>query len=137
MPLSARFQHVSPATVRFWAMVDSGVLALALPWTATLFLGALYWFNGLLGHEDQAPVFGTLQMFFVNLSGVMVGVWVAARLLNPVGMMALVDGIGRLLVALLLVGYILGAGAPPILWFFVFTEVLGAIPQLRACLRRP
>lgn len=134
---ASRFAHVAPGRVRFWAMIDSGVLALATPWTATLFLGALYWVNGLLGYEATAPAFGTLQMFFVNLSGVMVGVWVVARLLNPAGIMALVDGIGRLLVALLLIAYILGAGAPPVLWFFVFTEVIGAIPQLRACLSKP
>lgn len=131
---ASRYEHVAPATVRFWAMIDSGVLALATPWTATLFLGALYWFNGLLGYESTAPAFGTMQMFFVNLSGVMVGVWVVARLLHPVGILALVDGVGRLLVALLLIAYLLAADAPPVLWFFVFTEAVGAIPQLRACL---
>lgn len=137
MAPTSRFEPVSPSLVRFWALVDAGVIALATPWTAQWFLGLLFWINGLLGADAQPPDFGPLQMFFVNLSGVMVGVWAAARLLHPVGILALIDGVGRLVVAVLLIGFVVGAGAPPVLWLFVVTEVAGAIPQLRACLRRP
>lgn len=137
MSLETRFRHVSPRTVRFWAMLDSGVLALALPFTATLFLNAIYWLNGLLGFEATAPTFGAIQMFFVNLSGVLVGVWVAARLLMPVGLLAFIDGVGRSLVALLIVWFVLTQDAPPILWVFVFTEGIGAVAQLHACLAAP
>lgn len=134
MNLQTRFQHVSPRTVRFWAMLDTGVLSLALPFTATLFLNALYWINGLLGGEATAPAFGALQMFFVNLSGVLVGVWVAARLLMPIGLLAFIDVIGRTAVALLIVWFVLALDAPPVLWLFVFTEGIGAVAQLRACI---
>ena len=135
--LAERFEHVSLTTVRFWATIDSGVLALATPWTASWFLQALYWFNGWLGGAASPPDFGAMQMFFVNLSGVMVAVWVIARWLHPIGLMALIDGAGRLVVAALLIAYILWTDAPPALWFFVFTETVGAVPQLRACLAAP
>ena len=136
-PIQQRFQHVSARTVRFWALIDSGVIALALPFTATLFLSAIYWLNGLLGGEVEVPAFGAIQMFFVNLSGVLVGVWVAARLLMPVGLLAFIDGIGRTVVALLIIWFVLAQQAPPVLWFFVFTEGVGAVAQLRACFATP
>ena len=137
MNLETRFRHVSPRTVRFWAMVDSGVLALALPYTATLFLSAIYWLNSLLGGEAVVPAFGAIQMFFVNLSGVLVGVWVVARLMMPIGLMAFIDAVGRTLVALLIVWFVLAQQAPPVLWLFVFTEGIGAVVQLRACFAAP
>jgi hypothetical protein len=129
--------HVPASTVRFWAMLDTGVLSLALPFTAKLFIGGLYWLNGLFGGASEAPVFDSLALFFVNLSGVMVLVWVAARLLHPIGLLALVDSIGRVLVSLLIAYYILVEGAIPVLWLFVGTEMAGAIAQGRAVLRRP
>lgn len=127
--------QVPARTVRFWAMVDSGVASLALPITAQWFLGAMYFFNGLLGYADTAPSFDGLHMFFVNLSGVMVALWVIVRLLRPDGLMAWVDSWGRLAVSALLIWTLLAADGPPILWFFVFTELLGAAAQFRACLR--
>lgn len=129
--------HVPAATVRFWALLDTGVLSLALPFTAPLFLSGLYWLNGLLGGESSPPVLPPMAMFFVNLSGVMVLVWIAARLLHPVGLLALVDTVGRLLVSALIAYYVLVEGAIPVLWLFVGTELAGAIAQGRAVLRRP
>ncbi|MDH4459272.1 MAG: hypothetical protein QE272_11260 [Nevskia sp.] len=129
--------HVPAATVRFWALLDTGVLSLALPFTAPLFLGGLYWLNGLLGGVSSAPPLDPLALFFVNLSGVLVLVWVAARLLQPIGLLALIDAVGRVLVSLLIAYYIVIEGAIPALWLFVGTEMAGAIAQGRAVLRRP
>lgn len=129
--------HVPAATVRFWALLDTGVLSLALPFTAPLFISGLYWLNGLLGGVSTAPAFDPLALFFVNLSGVMVLVWVAARLLHPVGVLALIDTLGRLLVSALIAYYIVVEGAIPVLWLFVGTEMAGAIAQGRAVLQRP
>ncbi|MGQ0697331.1 MAG: hypothetical protein ACT4PZ_03710 [Panacagrimonas sp.] len=128
-----RFDHVSPKTVRFWAMIDTGVIALALPVTAKAFLGLIYWVNGLLGFDSVVPEFAAIQMFFVNLSGVLVAVWAIARLVHPIGLMAFIDSIGRIAVALLICWFVLVERAPPVLWFFVFTEGIGAVAQLRAC----
>lgn len=134
---TVRYDHVSPKTVRFWAMLDSGVLALALPITAKAFLGVIYWVNGRLGFDHAMPAFEPIHMVFVNMLGVLVAVWVAARLLHPVGLMAMIDAVGRTAVALLLAYVIVVQAAPPVLWLFVFTEGIGAVAQFRACLRRP
>lgn len=129
-------EHVPPRTVRFWALFDTGVLALALPFTAPLFLRGLYWLNGMLGRTAAVPALDPLAMFFVNLSGLMVLVWIVARLLHPSGTMALIDTIGRCAVSLLIAYYIVAEDLIPILWLFIGTEMAGAIAQLRAMLPR-
>ncbi len=126
------FDRVNPRTVRFWALIDSSIAALALPPTATAFIGALYWINGRLGGAATPPGFDPLALFFVNLSGVLVLVWVAARLLRPLGIFALIDAIGRVAVSALIAYYILRENVIPVLWFFVGTEMIGAIAQIRA-----
>ncbi len=130
-----RLNHVSPATIRFWALLDTSVIALALPVTAQLFLGVIYWLNGLMGFDHVMPAFAPIHMFFVNLSGILVAVWAFARLLNPTGLLGLIDAIGRSAVAMLIVWFIIIEDAPPALWLFVATEGLGAIAQFRACLK--
>mgnify|MGYP006138192393 CR=1 FL=1 len=50
--------------------------------------------------------------------------------------MAVIDGWGRLYVALVLVWFIVGLDGPPVLWLFVFTEGAGAVAQLRAAYGR-
>lgn len=136
-----RFDHIPARTVRFWALLDSAVGGLvALPFGAQLFVGFVYWLNGLLGGTATAPVFEPFQLLFVCLMGALVTVWVAARLLHPTGLMAVIDGWGRSYIALLLVYFILVQDAPVVLWFFVFTEGIGAVAQLRAAYapaRRP
>ena len=132
-----RFAHVSPRTVRFWAWIDTSVIVLALPITAKAFLALIYGLNGLLGFEADVPAFGAIQMFFVNLAGMLVAVWAIARLVHPIGLLAFIDAIGRSAVALLIVWYVLVENAPQALWLFVFTEGVGAVAQLRACLREP
>lgn len=129
--------HVSPTTVRFWAMLDTSVIALATPFSAKLFLAMIYWLNAQLGFDQVMPGFAPIQVFFVNLSGILVAVWAVARLLNPSGLMGLIDAVGRSAVALLIVWFVLTQDAPPALWFIVLTEGLGAVAQYRACLHRP
>ena len=132
-----RFDHVSPGTVRLWAWIDTSVIVLALPFTAKAFLSVVYGLNGLLGFDSTVPAFGAIQMFFVNLAGMLVAVWAIARLLHPVGVLGFIDAVGRSAVGLLIVWYVVVEGAPPALWFFVATEWIGAIAQFRACLSTP
>ncbi len=127
------FAHIPSSTVRFWAWLDSAVTwSLALPPMAPKFIGFLYWLNGLIGGTATAPVFEPIHILFVSLTGSLVSVWVIARLLNPAGVLAVVDGWGRLWVGATIVWIIVAMGGPPVLWMFVFTEWIGAFAQLRA-----
>lgn len=130
------FNHIPASTVRFWAWLDSAVTwMLAIPALAPHFLGGLYWLNGLLGGATQPPEFQPIHLLFVSLTGSLVSVWVIARLLHPVGLLAVIDGWGRLWVGASLV-WILLLGGPPVLGLFVLTEWAGAAAQLRAAYRK-
>ena len=128
-----RYDHIPARTVRFWAWLDSAVTwMLALPPLAPKFIATLYWLNGLIGGNPVAPAFEPIHLLFVCLTGALVSVWVIARLLHPVGLLAVIDGWARLYVAFVLVWFIVGMDGPSVLWLFVFTEGAGAVAQLRA-----
>lgn len=133
----SRFDHIPAKTVRFWALLDSAVTwMLAVPPLAPYFLNSIYWLNGLLGGASAPPAFEPIQLLFVSLTGSMVSVWVIARWLNPTGLMAVIDGWGRLWVGASLI-WIIALGGPPVLWLFVLTEWAGSVAQLRLAYRRP
>jgi hypothetical protein len=126
-------EPISPKTIRFWAWVDSSVTwTLALPPMAEVFIRTLYRINGWIGGESIAPAFLPVQLFFVSLSGVLISLWVLARLLHPAPLFALLDGWGRVAVSALLIYFVFVTGAPKVLLLFVITEMAGAIAQLRA-----
>ena len=117
--------------MRFWAIVDSSLsYTLALPPLAQHFISLLYSINGKLGGSPTAPAFTPLQLFFVCLSGTLIGLWCIARYLKPIGLFALIDGWGRVWISLLIVWFVAVEGAPRVLLLFVVTEMLGAIAQL-------
>lgn len=128
-----RFQHIPAKTVRFWAWLDTAVTwMLSIPPLAPKFIAGIYWLNGLLGGTGTPPVFEPIHIVFLSLTGSLVSVWVLARLLNPVGLMSVIDGWGRLWIGATLIWIIVAMGGPPVLWCFVFTEWIGAFAQLRA-----
>lgn len=128
-----KYDHVSAGTIRFWAFLDTSVIALAIPLTANAFLSLLYGLNSAMGLAHEQPEFAPIQMFFVNLSGILVAVWAFARLLHPIGLLAMIDALGRTAVSALIVWFVVVQDAPPVLWLFVLSEGLGAIAQFRAC----
>jgi hypothetical protein len=130
MPID--LDHVRPRTVRFWAVVDSSVsYTLALPPLAERFVSLLNYLDGQLGGVANAPPFTPMQLFFVCLSGALISLWCIVRYLKPIGLFALVDGWGRVWISLLIIWFVAAEGAPRVLLFFVVTEMLGAIAQLR------
>lgn len=127
------YEHVPARTVRFWALVDSSVAwPLAIPPLAEMFIRFLYTANGWLGGSSTPPVFESIHLLFVCLLGALVTIWVVARWMHPVGLFAWLDGWGRALVAVLLLYFIVCRDAPPVLYFFIFTELAGTVAQLRA-----
>ena len=128
--------RVRRRTVRFWALVDSSVsYTLALPPLAEHFVSLLYYVNGKLGGDATVPVLAPLQLFFVSLSGSLIGLWCIARYLKPIGLFALIDGWGRVWISALIVWFVAVEGAPRVLLLFIVTEMLGAVAQLRAVYR--
>lgn len=130
-------ERVRRRKVRFWAIVDSSVsYPLALPPLAEHFVSILYTINGKMGGEAVAPAFTPMQLFFVSLSGSLVGLWCLARYLKPIGLFALLDGWGRVWISLLIVYFVAVEGAPRVLLLFIVTEMAGAVAQLHEVYRR-
>ena len=129
----SRFDHIPTKTVRFWAWLDTAVTWMpAIPALSIYFLNGLYWMNGLLGGSATPPATEPIHLVFVSLMGSLVTLWCVVRIVWVQGWMAAADGWGRLWIGATLVWFIVGYGAPPILWMFVFTEWIGAFAQLRA-----
>lgn len=129
--MTIKLDRVRRRKVRFWAIVDSSLsYTLALPPLAQHFISLLYSINGKLGGSPTAPAFTPLQMFFVCLSGSLIGLWCIVRYLKPIGLFALIDGWGRVWISLLIVWFVAVEGAPRVLLLFVITEMLGAVAQL-------
>lgn len=124
-------ERVRRRKVRFWAIVDSSVsYTLALPPLAEHFISLLYYINGKLGGDATVPAIDAMQMFFVCLSGTLIGLWCIARYVKPIGLFALLDGWGRIWISLLIVWFVAVEGAPRVLLLFIVTEMLGAVAQL-------
>lgn len=95
-----------------------------------------YWLIGYIYHLDQqwmmlshVPTFDPLTLMFVNIMGVLGVVWAIARLRYPSEELARLDALARMVVAALII-HAITWGATPILYLFVFTEVMGSAVQL-------
>ncbi len=116
--------------MRRWAALDLAVTALLVwPGTSIPFLRALYAVNTLFGGDATLPEMHGMHLLFVSLSGVLGVLWALARLLEPRPLLAALDSIGRVAVALFIALAVVGGKGPAILFLFVATELAGAVEQ--------
>nr|BEK70931.1 hypothetical protein KPHV_81580 [Kitasatospora purpeofusca] len=122
----------SPAylrVVRASAWYDLAVTAgFATPWTYTLVHGALSSLGDSLGW-GLLPALDPWQTLYANLMGSVVIVWAALRILRPLPLHGLLDGVARVLFSSWM-AYALAHGAPRILWPFLVVEAAWGIAQL-------
>ncbi|WP_181923594.1 hypothetical protein [Streptomyces inhibens] len=115
--------------VRASAWYDLVVTAgFATPWTYALLHGALSSLGGALGLgvlPDRDPV----QTLYANLLGSVVVVWALLRIVKPLPVHALFDGIARTLFATWQ-AYAVAHGATRLLWLFFVVEVAFGVVQL-------
>ena len=115
--------------VRASAVYDLVVTAgFATPWTYALVHDALFslgraWGLGVL------PALDPMQVLYANLMGSVIVVWAALRILGPLPVHGLFDGIARALFAAWQ-AYALAHGAPQFLWLFLVVEVAFGVVQL-------
>jgi hypothetical protein len=91
--------------------------------------------NDALGFGGSDETLGPLGLLFLNLMGVLAVCWNGARAALGSVDLARIDVPARLVVSLLVTGYVVFDGVPPVLLVFVVTEVAGAIVQGRALAR--
>ncbi|MFJ1974329.1 hypothetical protein ACIO93_37535 [Streptomyces sp. NPDC087903] len=111
--------------VRASAWYDLVVTAgFVTPWTYTLLHDAL-----------SLPPLDPMQTLYANLMGSVVVVWAVLRIVRPLPVHGLYDGIARTLFATWQ-AYALAQGLPHILWLFLSAEVAFGVAQLVPWLRR-
>ncbi|MFF4576389.1 hypothetical protein [Streptomyces sp. NPDC001410] len=100
----------------------------ATPWTYTLV-------HGLLAQAGDAaglgafPALDPMQVLYANLMGSVVVVWSVLRVVRPLPLHGLLDGVARTLFALWQ-AYALAHGGPRVLWPFLVVEVAFGVAQL-------
>ena len=114
-----KYLRVVRASAWYDLIVTAGF---ATPWTYVLVQRVLSTFG------DFPPV-DPIQTLFANLMGSVVVVWALLRLLKPLPLHGLYDGIARVLFAAWQ-AYALAHGATKILWMFFAVEVAFGIVQL-------
>ncbi|WP_405947739.1 hypothetical protein OG588_15155 [Streptomyces prunicolor] len=115
--------------VRASAWYDLVVTAgFATPWTYALVHDALSalgraWGLGVLPELDP------IQTLYANLMGSVVVVWAVLRLVRPLPLYGLLDGVARVLFTVWQ-AYALAQGAPRFLWLFLVVEAMFGVLQL-------
>jgi len=100
----------------------------ATPWTFTLVHAALNAVGGTLG-LGAFPELDLMQVLYANLMGSVVVVWSLLRLIRPLEIHGLFDGIARVLFSTWM-AYALTRGAPNLVWAFLIPEMMWGVVQL-------
>ncbi|AEM81383.1 hypothetical protein [Streptomyces violaceusniger] len=115
--------------VRASAWYDLVVTAgFATPWTYALLHTALSSLGDTLG-LGVLPARDPMQTLYANLMGSVVVVWAVLRIVKPLPLHGLLDGVARTLFAAWL-AYAMAHGAPRLLWLFLVVEVAFDVVQL-------
>lgn len=127
--LSAPARPAYLRVVRASAWYDLAITAgFATPWTYALVHGALSSSGDALGW-GVLPELDVWQTLYANLMGSVVVVWAALRIVRPLRVHGLFDGVARTLFSVWMV-YALAEGAARILWLFLTVEIVWGIAQL-------
>ncbi|UUU24032.1 hypothetical protein [Streptomyces sp. DSM 40750] len=115
--------------VRASAWYDLVVTAgFATPWTYALVHDALSSLGDTLG-LGVMPELDPIQTLYANLMGSVVVVWAVLRIVKPLPVHGLLDGVARTLFAAWQ-AYALAHGATRLLWLFFVVEVAFGVVQL-------
>ena len=108
---------------------------LAVPPFAHAFIRILFAGDAALDLGSLPVAFQPLHWLFVNLAGVLGVLWAVARLRTPTPELALLDVVGRLAVAAVILHATRAEGMTPLLHVLVGSELLGAAAQYLAVRR--
>ncbi|MEU5031638.1 hypothetical protein [Streptomyces milbemycinicus] len=115
--------------VRASAWYDLVITAgFATPWTYALIHDALNSLGDALG-LGVLPAVDPVQTLYANLMGSVVVVWALLRIVKPLSVHGLFDGVARTLFSMWL-AYALAHGATRVLWAFLVVEVAWGVVQL-------
>ncbi|MCZ4121032.1 hypothetical protein [Streptomyces sp. H39-S7] len=125
IPARPGYLRVVRASAWYDLVVTAGF---ATPWTYALMHDALSSLGDALG-TGRLPELDPIQTLYANLMGSVVVVWAVLRILRPLPVHGLLDGVARTLFAAWQ-AYALAHGAPRFLWLFLVMEVAFGMVQL-------
>ncbi|MFI9360714.1 hypothetical protein ACIG5E_06590 [Kitasatospora sp. NPDC053057] len=124
-PRTAAYLRLVRASAWYDLVVTAGF---ATPWTYALLHGALSSLGTRFG-LGALPALDPVQTLYANLMGSVVVVWALLRIVQPLPLHGLLDGIARTLFAAWQ-AYALAHGATRVLWLFFAVEVTFGAVQL-------
>ncbi|MEU9014556.1 hypothetical protein AB0D12_33335 [Streptomyces sp. NPDC048479] len=124
-PARPTYLRVVRASAWYDLVVTAGF---ATPWTYALLHDALSSLGNTLG-LGVLPELDPMQTLYANLMGSVVVVWAVLRIVRPLPVHGLLDGIARTLFAAWQ-AYAIAHGAPQLLWLFFSMEVAFGLVQL-------
>ncbi|WP_406069525.1 hypothetical protein [Micromonospora sp. NBC_01638] len=124
-PSSPAYLRVVRASAWYDLVITAGF---ATPWTYALLHRALSSLGSTLG-LGVLPALDPIQTLYANLMGSVVVVWALLRIIQPLPVHGLADGVARTLFAMWQ-AYALANGAFRLLWAFFVIEVVFGLVQL-------
>ena len=105
-------------------------LPFMFPFSAAIIISKFSLFNQYMGWEGEIPVFEPFHIFFMNLLGSIVVAWSILRIIRPIKLYGLVDGITRLFFSFWMAYYAMLFTGTSVLWIFFIPELIWGIIQL-------
>lgn len=124
-PSRSAYHRVVRASAWYDLVVTAGF---ATPWTYAWVHGGLSSLGGTLG-LGVLPALDPMQTLYANLMGSVVLVWAVLRIVRPLPVHGLLDGVARTLFAMWQ-AYAMADGAPRLLLPFFVVEVAFGVVQL-------
>ncbi|TJZ58643.1 hypothetical protein FCH28_00140 [Streptomyces piniterrae] len=124
-PSHAAYLRIVRASAWYDLVVTAGF---ATPWTYALLHGGLSSLSGSLG-LGVLPALAPMETLYANLMGSVVVVWALLRIVKPLPVHGLFDGVARTLFAMWQ-AYALAHGAMRLLWLFFAVEVVFGLVEL-------
>lgn len=105
---------------------------MAVPGVSHAIIDLIAMIDHALGLHSEVGEMNAVGMMFMNVVGVLAIVWSVARIKAPAEHLAWLDIYARLAVAFILAFYSFVSGMSVVFAFFMATELIGAVWQMRA-----
>ncbi|CAN2040189.1 conserved membrane hypothetical protein [Candidatus Magnetomoraceae bacterium gMMP-15] len=116
--------------VRGIALLDLVLsLPLTIPKSALFLFSAIFMLNDFCGFNTVNINLDIFHIFLINLMGIVCVLWASVRIIHPTYFLSMADSCCRIYLSIIICYYVIYKKISPVLLFFVFTELIGAVIQ--------
>ena len=124
---TCNYESITRASGAFDVLI---LLPFLLPGVSSYTMELLASLHLLLGLAENFTVFEPIHLLFVNLMALVSIMWGVLRYRNPLATYGNIDSFIRLIIASFMAYYLLVESISPIIWPFVFSEIIWAVLQI-------